>query len=436
MRPRRQLLRGATLLTMEPGGDLASGDLLVDDGKIVDIGARIEVGDAEEVDLAGHCVVPGLVDAHIHLWQTLLQGLAPNDTLPTYFAAIHDDLGQRFMPAETYASTLRGALDQMALGVTTVFDWHHNNRDPDHSNAAIDALRASGMRAVYGHGLWRAAPGTVPITQHNPDRARAVRDILSNDDALVTMALAISGPGSSDLATVRSDVHLARDLGLRWSCHTGASGIAPVVPDGVAAMAENGLLDATGDFVHANAYTDLDLRMILDAGATITAAPEVELQMGHGDPVTDRVVRMGGMVALGVDTVAMVAPDMLAVARMAMADARGRLHVERPSRQTGLRGCDMLRAVTLGNAERIGLADRIGSLRIGKHADLAVFRMAGRQSLDPVQIADTFVMQMTGADVAHVWVGGVRHDRSALIARDVSSFDLSADRYARLTRGA
>lgn len=246
------------------------------------------------------------------------------------------------------------------------------------------------------------------------------------------MALAISGPGSSDLKIVRADIALARKLGIRWSCHTGAKGVPAKTRDGIAAMAAEGLIDPQGDFVHANTYDDVEIRTILDLGATITAAPEIELQMGHGAPVTDRVHRLGGRAALGIDTEALIGSDMLAVARSALQDARERLHHEYPVRTQYLTGREMLRMITLGNAERMGLADRIGSIEKGKRADLAVFAVPRLQALDAEQLADAFVTQATGRDVRAIWVDGREYLSDDLGSRKVARFDERARELAKL----
>lgn len=122
MPARRTLLSGATILTMGPDGSISRGDILIEEGGIVDVGRNLVVQDADGRDLSGLVVTPGFVNAHMHTWQTLLRGLAPDRTLRGYFSAIHDGLGPVFTPDDIRISTLRGALDQMAGGVTTLFD--------------------------------------------------------------------------------------------------------------------------------------------------------------------------------------------------------------------------------------------------------------------------------------------------------------------------
>ena len=108
----RTLIRGAAIDTMDRQGDLASGDILVTDASITEIAAHIHADDAEIIDASGCIIIPGLVNAHMHTWQTALRGLAANWTLLEYFQKMHAGLATVFEPADLYIATLAGALPQ------------------------------------------------------------------------------------------------------------------------------------------------------------------------------------------------------------------------------------------------------------------------------------------------------------------------------------
>ena len=115
----RTLIRGGTVITMDLQGDLSQGDVLVSDDRIAEIAPRIPADDARVVDATGCIVIPGLVNAHMHTWQTALRGLAANWTLLEYFRKMH-------------------------AGLATVFEvWfsgYQDNRDDDHRRAALFRL--------------------------------------------------------------------------------------------------------------------------------------------------------------------------------------------------------------------------------------------------------------------------------------------------------
>src|SRR5687768_10629600 len=109
--PNRILLRGGHILTMDASlGDLPSGDILIEDDKIVGIEPHIEA-DAEVVDATGRIVIPGFVDTHRHTWEAAIRGVAPNATLDDYFVDILDTFAPVYTPDDVYASNLAGALE-------------------------------------------------------------------------------------------------------------------------------------------------------------------------------------------------------------------------------------------------------------------------------------------------------------------------------------
>ena len=114
--------------------------------------------DAEMVDGRGKIVIPGLVNAHMHTWQTALRGVASNWTLLEYFKKMHAGLATVFRPEDLHIATLVGALNQINCGTTTLVDWCHNNPTPAHNDAAIDALQEAGIRAAFFHGTPKPNP--------------------------------------------------------------------------------------------------------------------------------------------------------------------------------------------------------------------------------------------------------------------------------------
>src|SRR6187455_1493341 len=105
----RVLIRGATVLTMDAQGDLPRADILVTDARISEIAPSLQVADAEVVDASGCIVIPGLVNAHMHTWQTALRGVAANWTLLEYFQKMHAGLATAFQPADLFIATRMGA---------------------------------------------------------------------------------------------------------------------------------------------------------------------------------------------------------------------------------------------------------------------------------------------------------------------------------------
>src|ERR1700739_2300583 len=147
------LIKDAIVLTMRGGSeDVLRGDGWVRDDIIAAVGPGLTADRSDVVDGRNLIVMPGLVNAHMHTWQTALRSVASNWTLPEYMRWVHAGLATHFRPRDIYIATLIGALNQIDCGTTTLVDWCHNNPTPAHTDAAIAALRASGIRAPFLHG--------------------------------------------------------------------------------------------------------------------------------------------------------------------------------------------------------------------------------------------------------------------------------------------
>ena len=133
-------------------GDLPRGDVLVEDGRIAAIAPSLDAGDAEIIDATGMIVLPGLINAHLHTWQTALRGIAGDWTVAKYMQAMHGGLAGHFQADDVYIANLMGALNQLNSGATTLVDWCHCNRTPEITDAAIAGLTDSGARALFLHG--------------------------------------------------------------------------------------------------------------------------------------------------------------------------------------------------------------------------------------------------------------------------------------------
>src|SRR5919109_2283376 len=190
----RLLIRGGTVVTMDPKlGDLTPGEVLVEDGKVAEVGQAIEADGAEVIEVgADSIVMPGFVDTHRHTWQAPVRNIAADWTLGHYLTGLHSGLSKFFRPEDTYIGNLLGTLEALDSGITTLLDWSHNLATPAHADAAVQALLDSGARAVFAHGggapQWQVLPSEVP----RPDDAKRVRErFFSSEDQLVTMAIAL-----------------------------------------------------------------------------------------------------------------------------------------------------------------------------------------------------------------------------------------------------
>ncbi|MFB6846336.1 amidohydrolase family protein [Streptomyces sp. NPDC056373] len=424
----RTLLRSGHVISMDPGiGDLPQGDVLVEDGTIAAVEPEISA-DAEVLDMTGHIVIPGFVDTHRHTWEAPIRGVAPDATLDDYFVDILDTFAPLYTPQDVYAGNLAGALECLNAGITTLVDWSHINNTPEHPDAAIQGLRESGIRAQYAYGSANTSlaeywfESTIAIPADDVRRIRSTH--FASDDGLLTMGLATRGPGFCVDEVVTAEWALARELGLPITVHVAMGRLA-----GRFGMVKQlhglGLLGPDTTYVHSCHLSGEEWQMVADSGGTVSVAPQVELQMGHGWPPVMQAVEYGLRPALSIDVVTTVPGDMFTQIRAAFAAERARVNADcwqanMPVPRTMLTARQMLEIATVNGAHVAGLEHRAGSLTPGKRADVVAID-ATAPNVAPVH--DAVAAVTLCADVSNVdtvIVDGVIHKRDGRLLGDAA----------------
>jgi cytosine/adenosine deaminase-related metal-dependent hydrolase len=423
------LIKGGQILTMDREiGDLPKGDVLIEDGRITTVAPDISAN-AEIIDATGMIVIPGFVDTHRHTWEAAIRGCAPNATLDDYFVEVLDTFAPLYRPQDVYASNLAGALECLNAGITTLVDWSHINNTPEHPDAAVKALQETGIRAVYAYGsantsladYWYDSKIAIP-----GDDVRRVRETyFSSDNGLLTMALATRGAGFCVEDVVRSEWTLARELGIPITVHVAMGRVAGRFGM-VKQLHDLGLLGPDTTYIHCCYLSDEEWRMVADSGGTVSIAPQVEVQMGHGWPPVMKAIEHGLRPSLSIDVVTTVPGDMFTQIRSAFGSERARVNAECWQAdvdipETMLTARDMLAMATINGAHVAGLESVTGSLTPGKQADIVLLDAT---ALNLAPVIDPVAAVTLGADVSNVdtvIVGGVLRKRGGQLIADVAA---------------
>ena len=154
----RILIRDATIISMDPRvGNFARADVLTQGTRIAAVGRDLSASGAQVIDALDMILIPGLVDCHRHSWEGQLRRINPNaPTLAEYSNATHLSFATHYRPQDMYAGSAITALGCIDAGITCVIDNSHNARSAAHSDAAIEALLDSGIRAVHASGAPQA----------------------------------------------------------------------------------------------------------------------------------------------------------------------------------------------------------------------------------------------------------------------------------------
>ena len=410
------LIQNATVITMDPVmGDLTHADLLIEGSVIKAMGPKLSAPGAQTIDASGMIVTPGFVNAHMHTWQTALRGVSSNWTILEYFANVHAGLATNYKPQDLYIATLMGALNQINCGTTTLGDWCHNNPTPEHTDQAIEGLLDSGIRGVFFHGSPKPdpKPGQKHFSEIPHPRSeveRLIKTRFANPQALVTLGLAILGPHYSTYEVAVQDFELAREFSLIASMH--CAGAAAKTPDGWIRLAQDGLLGNNNNIVHGNNLSDEELRMMVELGVSFSLTPESEMTQGHGMPITGRLLALNSAPSVGVDLESGYSGEMFTVARLALAAQRAldnaqskAQHQKLPDTST-ITCRQALEWITIRGAQALKLHDRVGSLSVGKQADLVMID-ARALNMHPVHDpVSTVIMQTSLANIDTVMIAG------------------------------
>ncbi|MEU9240351.1 amidohydrolase family protein [Streptomyces sp. NPDC048385] len=439
------LITGGDVVTMDPARRVlgnttvaVSGDSIAGLGTAEELRARFR--GAREIDASGCVVIPGLVDAHQHTTvDPLVRSMIPDDIgaqesifdwiVPLHAAADGDD--------DELAATIT-AVECLSRGITTVLE-PGTVAFPERAAAG---LAAAGIRARVGGWGWDAegVPLGAPADEVLARQEDIVRSLPVTGPVTGWVTLVGHDLVSDELLTGAAELAERLDTGVTWHISPGPAdvetyalrcGRRPVVH-----FRELGVLGPRLLLGHAVWLDDAEVEAILQTRTAVAACPGAYLRLGQGYTRASRhaeLVRRGGRVALGCDAHnAGDAPDILLAAHLFAALERDR---DLPA---PIRAEQAFALATIDGAEAIGLGDRIGSLEVGKAADLVVLDAADPAWIPRGDLARQLVWGHVSRTVRDVLVDGrvVVRDRRPTGVDLAAVAEAAAERSAALLRRA
>ena len=422
----RYLIKGGSVMSMDPAvGDFAQANVLVDGKHIVAVGPNLPAGDAQVIDARGRIVMPGFIDTHHHLFETALRsyladGILLADGTPAgvinYFQYILLKFAPVYRPHDVYINELFGSLAQLDAGVTTVHDISQIHHSPLHSNAAIRALKDSDRRAVFGYF---ESAGGVPGNRYPEDARRIRRKHFASDDQLVTMIMG----GEIYLPGFENAWAIGRELGLQIAAHIVAPfGMGPTF-DNLAATNQFG---PDNLFIHMTGMSNMSWRKAANAGAALSLAVPIEMNMRHGMPPILKALSLGFEPSLSSDVECTLTADFFTQMRSCMNLQRalvnqmvldGKPAADAPTLLT----CrDVLRFATINGARDLRLDGKTGSVTPGKEADIILLDATALNVAPLNHVPGAVVSLMDRTNVETVIVAGkVRKWKGQLLEFDL-----------------
>ena len=384
------LIKGGTVLSLDRTvGNLVEADVLIDDGIISEVGSSLRARSAEVVDAADTIVMPGFVDAHRHLWQSLVGDIG---------SASETETSGHYSPDDIYAATLVGLLRALAAGITTVVDWCDLPDDAAQLDAALTAHADSGVRTVFVSSRAGATP-----------------------PANTTLAFASPDLVGADLDALSARWADARAGGRRIHAHAGTSAAAG---GEVAELGRRGLLGPDVTLSHCTRLSAADFAAIAASSTAVTLTAASDMAGGVGPPPVQQLIDRGIRPGLGVGDERLAPGDVFAQMRAVISVQHATSFDLKLAGKGGVPNLlgtrEVIRYATVDGARAAGLADITGSLSPGKRGDVIVLR-ADRPNIAPVNDPiGAVVWGMDTSNIDWVFVGGTSLVENGELTADVA----------------
>ncbi|MGA9997406.1 MAG: 5'-deoxyadenosine deaminase [Pyrinomonadaceae bacterium] len=402
------LIKSGTLLTMDGKDSIVQGDLLIRDGRIAGIGDIDDSAD-EVIDARGCAVLPGLIQTHIHLCQTLFRGAA--DDLP-----LIDWLKKRVWPMEAAhnaqslrASARLGVAEMMKGGTTCALTMETVN----HTEEVFRVAEETGFRATIGKCMMDKGDD-VPAALHE-ETAQSIKESLAlleewhgRAGGRIRYCFAPRFAVSCTRELLTEVAKLARERGVMIHTHASENKTEIEMVERETGQRNVAYLDSLGltgshvSLAHCVHLETEELETLARTGTNVTHCPSSNLKLGSGIARVSLMLERGINVSLGADG----------------APCNNRLDMFTEMRtaallQKVLHGADALTAVralrmaTIDGARALGLEHEIGSLETGKRADVILVKLDNlHSSPHPSDIASAIVYSAQPADVETVIIDG------------------------------
>ncbi|MEM9036653.1 MAG: amidohydrolase family protein [Actinomycetota bacterium] len=411
------IIRGGHVLTMGPLGDLVDGAVACAAGQIVAVGPFVEVlaahPDAEVVGDEHGIVLPGFVNAHTHLSEALIPGMGERWALPEWIERIIVPVGRVLDGEAARVGTRLKAAEMLLSGVTTVNDmWAYSAVQHRASLGVVDGLESMGLRGIACFGATDLEGGEALPADGRAELLAEQIDLADRcgGSELVDMRLGVGVVHGQSDELLADSVALAEDRG--WSVHTHLAEVREELTlsrirwggTTTARAAAAGLLSRPLIAGHGVWLTEPDIELLLANGSAIVHNPVANMILGSGTCPVVRLRRAGLPMAIGTDGAASNDSQNMFEA-IKLTALLQKLDALDPS---VFEARDALTMATIEGAAALGMDDRVGSLEVGKRAD--VQRLDGH-GIGLASVHDPYqqIVYCCGpGDVADVWVDGVR----------------------------
>ncbi|VAW76325.1 hypothetical protein MNBD_GAMMA13-1686 [hydrothermal vent metagenome] len=450
----KTLIRNGYIVTVNRQRDIfPAGYVIIEGTNIVEVGPADKCPDADGFDTVvearNSVVMPGLINAHQHDWYGLFKGIADGLLLEDWVDEILLPLANTIDVEAHRLGSLSSGIEMLATGTTCSLNHSVTTTTPEVVSATIQAQLDIGIRQVYAKDMRCRTPGH---PNHPYDLAESIAEFEQEYDrwnqaenGMVNFAMALEtnahwvAAGMSTDALVRGGYDLAGKLGIQITGHISGGtfslekGFLKYLREtgrtDVRYLMQLGVLDSSWILAHGIHITELDIEHMAKMGASLVYTPSSESVRGGGIGPASNALKAGVNVALGTDgPMVDYTVDMLEQVK----DCVMMQHVRHlnPTRVPPETAIEM---ATINAAKALNLDDKIGSLEVGKCADIAIFDLERLHVGVVHRPISSLVFSGRGSDVSTVLVNGEIVFQNGRVTRDVDTVEIftAAEKVAR-----
>src|SRR4029077_19606852 len=379
------ILADACVVTVNSANDIFDrASLLVRDNRIADIGSKAELAahepNAEVIDCGSNILMPGMVNTHTHLFQTLLKGPGDDMVLKDWFTCMTGPAAVELTEADVRAAAMHGCVESIRSGVTTLVEFMYAHPLPGLTRPVIDAYEATGMRGFVCRGFFNSGAefgvpaGLIETPEMALADARALAKEQNRPGGRVQVGLAPCMIWGLDEVCLRETRKAADELGLLVTMHVSETSFEVEHSKRVYGRSETAFLSDIGFLksdvlaVHCVKCTSADIATLRRHGTKVSHNPCSNMYLASGLAPIPEMLRAGITIGLAIDGPASSNNHSLFQA-MKFAALMQKGHHGDP---TIITAQQVLQMATIGGARAVGLGDEIGSIEVGKRADLVL----------------------------------------------------------------
>ena len=380
------LIKNAHVLTMDARGTSYKKGVIGVQGETI---ALLEAQKDDQnynaqrvIDAEGMVVLPGFINTHIHIFQSFLKGLGADHRLIEWLNLSALPYGQYMTPHQHYLAAQLACMEALKSGCTTLTEFFYTNQDPELAHGVIDGMQSTGIRSVFirtfqdtGEEYGMPTCFIEPVSKVTKALDALKRDYRNTDADMLAFWTGPDVTWSTTKAGYEEILEYCQSENMRYSMHIKETEVDNEMcrryygQDIVDMLEDIGFLTDRFLAVHCVNLNERDIMRFASCGVHISHNPAPNLYLGSGIPPIPEALRTGVNISLGTDGAASNnSTDMLETMKLAALMQKG-FHRDAAIITAG----QIVSAATTGGAKAIGMEKKLGSLELGKKADLIIF---------------------------------------------------------------